>query len=128
MNLEQHRMKAAWDVATAIEPKHWDAWWSAAMSFGANVQRCGLLQSVVFLLRDHKDVADLLTGAVRDHLVDRKMLDEAARERPLLDALRAMDGDRHMLVTREVLALSIWIRRATQAEDLRREAAAPPQP
>lgn len=126
MNLEQHRMKVAWDAVAAVGGR-WEDWKPAAMSFGANVQRCGLLQAVVFLLRDHADVAKLLTEPTRDHLIARQMLDADAADRSLLDALRALDGDRAMLVTREVLALSIWIRRATQAEKLRRDGL-PPAP
>lgn len=122
LRVEQQRIGCAYGVLSKVsDPKVLAAWRTSVLGFGADVQRCGLLQTVAFLHRgkdeESKNVAKLLSGAVRGHLWARRLID-GAKEGELLADLREMDGDRYMLATREVLALSVWLKRATQAHEV----------
>jgi len=121
LRVEQQRIQRAYTVLDeVVREKVFAEWRTSTLGFGADVQRCGLLQTIAFLYRGKEDksrkVAELLSGAVRHHLRDRRLL-ERNDAVDLLADLRTMDGDRYMLATREVLALSVWLKRATQAHD-----------
>lgn len=119
MTLEHRRMHRAFTtVEEAVAAAQSKAWKTAAMSFGSEVQRCGLLQAVAFLHRGQdKGVALRLTECVRDHLIQVRILAPDEPESPLLTILRGVSTDEYMMATREVLALSLWLRRATQAQN-----------
>ena len=121
MTLEHRRMHRAFTtVEEAVAAAQFKAWKTAVMSFGSEVQRCGLLQAVAFLHRgqdkDVKAVAVRLTTCIRDHLIKVRILVPDEPESPLLTILRGVSTDEYMMATREVLALSLWLRRATQAQ------------
>ena len=119
MMLEHRRMHRAFTtVEEAVEAGQFKAWKTAVMSFGSEVQRCGLLQAVAFLHRGQdKGVALRLTESVRDHLIQVRILQVREPRKPLLTILRSVSTDEYMMATREVLALSLWLRRATQTQD-----------
>lgn len=119
MMLEHRRMHRAFTtVDEAVAAGQFKAWKTAAMSFGSEVQRCGLLQAVAFLHRGQdKNVAMRLTECIRDHLIMVRILASREPREPLLTILRSVSTDEYMMATREVLALSVWLRRATQAQD-----------
>ena len=54
---------------------------------------------------------------MRDHLIRGRILERREPRKPLLTILRSFSTDEYMMATREVLALSLWLRRATQAQD-----------
>lgn len=118
MTLEHRRMHRAFTtVEEAVAEAQFKAWKTAAMSFGSEVQRCGLLQAVAFLHRGQdKDAAMRLTECIRDHLIKVRILVPDEPASPLLTILRGVSTDEYMMATREVLALSLWLRRATQAQ------------
>ena len=119
MMLEHRRMHRAFiTVEEAVAAAQFKAWKTAVMSFGSEVQRCGLLQAVAFLHRGQdKGVALRLTESVRDHLIQVRILQVREPRKPLLTILRSVSTDEYMMATREVLALSLWLRRATQTQD-----------
>ncbi len=114
LTLEQQRISAAYQLVEKVPKDQKGEWKTMALGFGAEVQRCGLLQTLIFLKRRDK-LAEQLSEAIRTHVVARKLIEANRATEPLISLLTAMDADRYMLVTREVLALSLWIKRATQA-------------
>ena len=120
LTLEQQRIQVAYDATRAYlqaqpGPANKKNWKTAVMSFGSEVQRCGLLQAIAFLARDEsEEVAGKIQGTMRDHLIQRGMLASDAHAN-LLQAVSALDVLDYMLVTREVLALALWFRRSAQA-------------
>ncbi len=99
------------------------------MPFGTNVQRDGLLQAIAFLERTARspelnEARDTLLRAVKNHLFDQHFLTPRParpgfvgvdRQATLIRIVAALDATEYMLVTREVLAVSVWLKRATQA-------------
>ena len=126
LTLEQERMKVAYDTTkSAIDPAgetkaSKDDWKNVVMPFGTSVQRSGLLQAIAFLQRE-TDKGTLavarkeLLKTLRKHLVDRGFLLGGDATGELLDIAGRLDASKYMFVTREVLAISIWYKRAAQA-------------
>lgn len=113
LTLEQKRIAAAYRLVEKVPEDKFSAWKTVALGLGAEVQRCGLLQTLAFLQRNEW-VAETLSNGIREHIVERGLI-SAEQTGPLLLVLRNMDADLYMLVTREALALSLWLKRATQA-------------
>lgn len=113
MNLEQRRMLCAYDLLenTGDRGKYWK---TAVDGFGAEVQRLGLLQALAFLHRGPtKGIADDFCAAVREHLVALHHL-PAQAQGSFLEEVRDLQAEAYVRITLEVLALSVWLRRAGQ--------------
>jgi CRISPR-associated protein (Cas_Cmr5) len=54
-----------------------------------------------------------LSNAIREHLARQGML--TATTDDLIDVVKKLKDDEYMIVTREVLALSVWLKREAQA-------------
>lgn len=120
LTLEQHRVQVAYATTEAFlgngpTPERQKNWKTAVMDFGTQVQRCGLLQAVAFLKRDaDQQVHQALLPAIRQHLITRGMLKNNCPD-DLFVVAKALESRQYMLVSREVLALSAWVKRATQS-------------
>lgn len=115
MTLEQYRVKLAWDVtsAYATDDGRKAAWKTAIMGFGTNVHRCGLLQAVAFLRRDEEQIYSALGVVLDTHLRQRGFL-AGQTNADLMTTVGALSAMDYMLVSREVLAVSVWLKRAAQ--------------
>lgn len=117
LSLEQRRIAAAYALLDDLPKEQMNEWSGIVQGFGAEVQRCGLLQTIAFLQRKGSLAVRLCRG-LSGHLVQRGLIERTADAdrdaRALLRVLQDMDADRYMLVTREVLAFSVWLKRASQ--------------
>lgn len=113
MTLDQLRMKRAYG---AIErASHRETWIRAVEGLGPEIQRAGLLQALAFLHRGPtKEIAPALCAEIREHLVARGHLSGAGHRQGFLVEVRDLDRADYMRITREVLALSVWLKRAAQ--------------
>ena len=92
-----------------------DALVQAVDGLGAEVQRSGLLQALAFVHRGPtKEIAEQLSGTIREHLVELGHLEEAAGQTSFLVEVRDLPRAAYMRVTREIMALSVWLKRAGQ--------------
>lgn len=115
MTLEHTRADAAFRVREGLPANEQAEFDKLVPGLGAEVQRCGLLQAVAFLKRSpSRAVADKIGQAVLQHLVGTGMMPPVPKGTDLLQALRGTDTTRYIIVTREVLALSVWLKRAAQ--------------
>jgi len=103
---------------TAIEETQGEArkqWVRAVDGLGPEIQRSGLLQAFAFLHRGPtKGIAQDLCKEVREHLARLGHLPESAGGKSFLVEVRDLDRSTYMRVTRETLALSVWLKRAGQ--------------
>lgn len=115
---EQQRALHAYECATRVQPQDWNDYKVAVHDLGANVLRSGLAMAVAALERqsERHAVEALLQhlAAGLQHLpqlraVSGKQLAARVRQVPVQD---------YMLVTREVLRLAIWFKRAVQARSV----------
>jgi len=111
LTLEQERMLAANLLVDTVNDQDRREWKSLVLGFGAEVRRCGLLQTLAFIQRS-EGMGKQLSKGIAEYLTKRRLLQGDAAK--LVEALGRMDSDRYMLVTREVLAFSLWVKRATQ--------------
>lgn len=122
LTLEQHRMQRAYEatrVAVAQSPRRAKAWSTVVMPFGTHVQRDGLLQALAFLSRRATDpelqsAREAFVAALRRHLVNRAFL-ASPGERDFIEVVADLPAPEYMFVTREVLATTVWFKRAAQA-------------
>lgn len=95
-----------------------ETWVRAVLELGPEIQRSGLLQALAFLHRGPgKDIAQDLCKEVRAHLADLGHLPAQAKGEGFLIEVRDLDRATYMRITREVLALSLWLKRAAQILD-----------
>lgn len=114
LNLEQHRIKLAWTLAeNAVKQSRCAKWRTAMMGFGTNIHRCGGLQALAFVRRDDSSVYAELEKAAREHLQERGFLSRDAGQ-DLMVVFRDAQSFDYMVLSRELLALAIWLRRAAQ--------------
>jgi hypothetical protein len=113
MNLDQRRMMCAYQLIENAGDQR-KLWKGAVDSFGAEVQRSGLLQALAFIHRGpNKAVAAPLSAGIRQHLADLHHLEGRATP-SLLTEVRDLPAEAYMRITLEVLSLSVWLRRAAQ--------------
>lgn len=95
--------------------------------FGANVMRCGLCAALAFVQRKQGKEGEGREGASKaggsreqvaalflEHLA-KAGLPGLRGTRDLAGDIQGRDAREYMMITREVLALSLWFRRAVQA-------------
>lgn len=116
MTIEQARMKVADACVEAIvAANQFDAAWSVLPGFGATVQRCGLLQALAFLQRSSvRQVGNVVSSKIAIHLRGQGMIGGGNED--LILTVRQLSDPAYMLATREVIALSVWLKRAAQAK------------
>lgn len=113
--LEQQRMKRAYAAIDETQGKSREAWVRAVEGLGPEIQRAGLLQALAFLHRGPtKEIAPDLCGEIRQHLSGLGHLEKVAPPGGFLVEIRDLDRGAYMRVTRETLALSVWLKRAAQ--------------
>lgn len=111
--LERRRMQFAYNELTRLTPAQRDLWERAVDGLGPEVQRAGLLQALAFLHRGPtKEIAEHLGKRIRAHLEDLGHLPK--KQEPLLLTVRDLDTLSYMRITREIIALSVWLKRAVQ--------------
>jgi hypothetical protein len=124
LTLEQARMDAGYaatwgyafqtrDGQRVVDASKAKEWKTQVMGFGTNVQRCGLLQALAFLRRDAEHIYEAIQTALSDHLRDRGFL-TLRRGDDLLEVVRKLPAMDYMLVSREVLGVALWLKRAAQ--------------
>lgn len=115
MRLDQERMKRAYRAIEQTTGSQREVWMRAAEGLGPEIQRAGLLQALAFLHRGPtKAIAPALCAAIREHLVGRGHLSGTGHAQGFLVEVRDLGRTDYMRITREVLALSIWFKRAAQ--------------
>jgi CRISPR/Cas system CMR-associated protein Cmr5 small subunit len=115
MTLDQQRMKRAYRATEDTKGSRREVWVRTVKDLGPEIQRSGLLQALAFLHRGpSKEIAEELCGEIRGHLVDRGHLKGAGARDGFLVEVRDLDRQTYMRVTRETLALSVWLKRAAQ--------------
>ena len=116
MTIEQARMKVADSCVEAIvAANQFEAAWSVLPGFGATVQRCGLLQALAFLQRPTvRQVGNIVSSRLGGHLREQGMIGGGNEE--LIQTVKQLSDASYMLATREVIALSVWLKRAAQAK------------
>jgi len=116
VTIEQARMKVADACVEAIvAANQFDAAWSVLPGFGATVQRCGLLQALAFLQRSSvRQVGNVVSSKIAIHLRGQGMIGGGNED--LILTVRQLSDPAYMLATREVIALSVWLKRAAQAK------------
>ncbi|WP_295392266.1 type III-B CRISPR module-associated protein Cmr5 [uncultured Thiodictyon sp.] len=113
--LEQVRMKRAYAAIDDTQGARRTTWLQAVSGFGPEIQRSGLLQALAFLHRGPtKDIADDLCKQIREHLTKLGHLPAPKRVTSFLIEVRDLDRATYMRVTREIMALSVWLKRAGQ--------------
>lgn len=119
LNREQKRAIHALTTWQAARAADWPEanYRTLVNGFGAQVLRSGLLAAVAFARRyvDKKAAEHMLIALFHE----RVMSVPKARVAPngLIAALAGLDAADYMLATREVLAATLWLRRAVQEGD-----------
>jgi hypothetical protein len=112
--LEQQRMQRAYRALEAAG-KEQDAWIRVLKGLGPEVQRSGLLQALAFLHRGPDgDCAEPICRVIREHLANLGHVEPQPDAKGFLIEVRDLDRGEYMRVTREVLAFSVWLKRAAQ--------------
>lgn len=107
---DQQRARHAFDRVAVVKAGDRDEYKIAVNSFGANVIRSGLAAALAFLERK-KDASSLFLNDLRSAGIPG-----VTKERSLPDQIRDMDVQSYMLVTREILKVTLWFKRAVQAQ------------
>jgi hypothetical protein len=112
--LEQRRMTQAYrTLENALKQGDRETWKRAVSGLGPDIQRSGLLQALAFLHRGPtKGIAEPLCKAIRAHLHALGHLKEDAARKDFLVEVRDLDRLTYMRVTRETMALAVWLKRA----------------
>ncbi|MGH8479279.1 MAG: type III-B CRISPR module-associated protein Cmr5 [Gammaproteobacteria bacterium] len=111
--LEQRRMTLAYRTLEKLAKDDRETWKRAASGLGPEIQRSGLLQALAFLHRGPSEkIAEALCAMIREHLCSLGHLQERPSNPSFLVEVRDLDRAAYMRVTRETLALAVWLKRA----------------
>lgn len=111
---DQHRAVYAYQRVADVPKADRDDYEIALQTFAGTLVRSGLAAAIAALERIRKRQG---TEAFLKHLAEAKIPGlEATKWDELGGRVRALDLDRYMLATREILRLTAWFRRAVQAE------------
>lgn len=115
MNLEQRRMTRAYEAIALVKEGQREPWKRAVIGLGAEIQRVGLLQAIAFIHRGPTEkIATELCKAIRAHLAALGHLPKKPGIDDLLIEIRDLGRMDYMRVTRETMALSVWLKRAAE--------------
>jgi CRISPR type III-B/RAMP module-associated protein Cmr5 len=118
---EQERARHAYACAEKVLEEDRAAYKALANGFGAFVLKNGLAGALAFVERGKSDKAN---GLFLDHLATANLPALAGKKGAGLFAeVRGLEVADYMLVTREILALTVWLRRAVQATFVKGEEA-----
>jgi CRISPR-associated protein Cmr5 len=82
---------------------------------GPNIIRSGLVAAIAFIQRNRSDLRDQFASDIASGLYPQW---EVPTNLPdLAKHVREVPHDQYMLLTREILRLSLWFKRAVQAHD-----------
>lgn len=125
---DQQRAAHAYECVASVPDELRKDYKILVNDFGANVMRCGLCAALAFVQRkqgkEGEDDADSgrRPGNHRAEAAQRLLRHLAGAGLPGLQGTQDLAGDirqrgaqEYMMITREVLALSLWLRRAVQA-------------
>ena len=116
MTLEQRRMSTAYAAADRAQTDK--TWLRAVQGLGPEIQRSGLLQALAFIHRKPtRSIAPGLCTTLRTHLVDLGHLDAQPAEPSFLLEVQKLPRTDYMRVTRELIAFSVWLKRAAEILD-----------
>ncbi len=111
--LEQRRMTLAYRTLENVAKQDPKTWKRAVSGLGPEIQRSGLLQALAFLHRGPSEkIAEALCAGIRKHLCSLGHLEEKASNTSFLVEVRDLDRMAYMRVTRETMALAVWLKRA----------------
>ena len=112
--LDQKRMSTAYAALNELGPDDMKAF----VGLGAEIQRCGMLQALAFLHRGPtKSVAGKLCHVLQKHLSSLGHMEKS--QKSLLAYLRDLKEVRaYQRLTRETVALCVWLRRVAQIGDV----------
>lgn len=118
---EQQRALWAYNLARKIKTEHSEdvhtAFKITANRLGAHIMREGLASTLAFLLRDgqggHQAAVSALLQALSQ--ADLPCLEKVKEGKKLPFEILELDAVSYMLVTREMLKLALWLKRANQA-------------
>ncbi|RJS21360.1 type III-B CRISPR module-associated protein Cmr5 [Corallococcus sp. H22C18031201] len=110
---DQFRAAFAYRCVDAVDVKLRDDYKTRVNSLGSSVMRDGLATALMFLARDSKDAAAKL---LLEQLALPEVLGPSARaDLELVRLVCELQSSEYMRVTREVLAMAVWLRRAVSA-------------
>ncbi len=116
--LDQRRMTVAHNAFLPLSAADRKLWEGLVNGLGAEVQRCGLLQALAFLHRRsserERELVGTLCTLIAQHLKQMRHLTDEQSRGPLLTTVRDLPVDAYMRVTREVIELSVWLKRSAQ--------------
>lgn len=111
--LEQRRMTLAYRTLEKVAEQDRKTWERAVSGLGPEIQRSGLLQALAFLHRGpSKAIAEALCARIREHLHSLGHLEAKPSNQSFLVEVRDLDRMAYMRVTRETMALAVWLKRA----------------
>lgn len=117
LNREQRRAMHALRLWKTAREADWPEanYRTLVNGFGAQVLRSGLLAAVAFARRyvDDRAAAHMLSGLFHPQVMSVGILHRVKPD-DLIEALARLDAAAYMLATREVLAATLWLRRAVQ--------------
>lgn len=111
---DQERALYAYQQVASVLDAHRDDYETALQTFSGTLVRSGLAAAMAALERIRKRNG---TQALLQHLAGASIpgLEGTAADQ-LAGRVRGLDVDAYMLATREILRLTVWFRRAAQAE------------
>ena len=109
----QHAYKCVADVALA--PGMLKEYKILVNGLGPNIIRSGLVAAIAFVQRNKSNLceqfaSDIASGLPAQWRVPANLPD-------LAEYVRDVPHDQYMMITREILRLSLWFKRAAQAHD-----------
>lgn len=115
MSRDQERARYAYRCVAEVQEGERADYKVIVNGLGANVLRSGLAGTMSFIERNKSHATDrLLTQLARAGIPALGAPQSQGREMPAL--VRALDVDAYMLATREFLKVSVWFKRAVQAQ------------
>lgn len=114
MTRDQERAKYAYDCVRSIPSGSVrDDYKILVYGLGANIMRSGLAAAMAFMERDKSK--DAVRHLMRQLLqAGLPVIQPGGADLP--DQIRSLELDDYMLVTREMLKMLLWLKRAVQAE------------
>ncbi|MGQ9588960.1 MAG: type III-B CRISPR module-associated protein Cmr5 [Planctomycetota bacterium] len=100
----------AYDVVGKLGKSELDDYAIVVNDFGSNVLRSGLCAALAALERDKAGRG----GILLEHLAQAEIAGLEGKKE-VASAVRELDVTRYMLVTREVLRIATWLKKALQA-------------
>lgn len=115
LNRDQERAQHAYKRVAEIPPMQLKEYKVFVNGLGPNIIRSGLVAAVAFIQRNRSDLRDQFASDIASGLPTQWKV--PLNLPGLAEHVRQVPHDQYMLLTREILRLSLWFKRAVQAHD-----------